>query len=83
MRISTIKKSINKIVPLIVIILLWALLSYIIDKAIIVPGPLSTFKKLISLLGEEDFFFVVLGTLRRVFVGFVISLFLAILRVTL
>lgn len=77
MRISTIKKSINKIVPLIVIILLWALLSYIIDKAIIVPGPLSTFKKLISLLGEEDFFFVVLGTLRRVLVGFVISLFLA------
>lgn len=76
MKASIIRKYIGKIVPLIAIVILWALLSYLISNPIILPGPLSTGITLIDIIRREGFILSVYLTFKRVIVGFLISLFL-------
>jgi len=48
----------------------WALLSLIVNKSVIIPSPFATVERLWELLGSGDFYLACLFSLGRVFLGF-------------
>jgi NitT/TauT family transport system permease protein len=54
-------------------VVLWFLLARVIGSVLILPGPGDVAGKLYSLLGSADFWSSVCGTLKRVFLSFLLS----------
>ena len=71
------------IISTIILIILWKLLSIVIDKSIIVPSPEETFIALIAIISDSTFLLRVYNTTIRIIVGFTISLSLGIILGTL
>lgn len=70
-RLSTISK--------LILLGLWVILSEIIDNEVIFPTLGSTLKSLIEIVKTPDFISIIASSLLRSLVGFLISLFLAVL----
>ncbi|MBZ2175281.1 ABC transporter permease subunit [Schnuerera sp. xch1] len=62
-----------------IIIGMWILLSKIIDNEVIFPTIKSTFISLIDIVKNSDFLNIIISSLLRSLIGFLISLFLAII----
>lgn len=67
------------IISKIFIIIMWVLLSRIINNEVIIPSIKSTFIIMIKIIKEPDFLNIIRATLFRTLIGFLISLFLAML----
>lgn len=78
MRNSILKDKKYSIITKLTIILIWILLSKIIGNEVIVPTIKSTLASLINIVRDESFFTIIKMTLLRSFIGFLISLLLAI-----
>ncbi|NLY76680.1 MAG: ABC transporter permease subunit [Tissierellia bacterium] len=70
-RLSTISK--------LILLGLWVILSEIIDNEVIFPTLGSTLKSLIEIVKTPDFISIIASSLLRSLIGFLISLFLAVL----
>jgi len=74
--ISKVKK--NRILPWISLIILWFVLSLVVDNDVIVPGIGLTFKNLFRIIGSKDFVITILWTFGRTIVVFLVSTLLAV-----
>lgn len=63
----------------IIIIGIWAVISRIINKEVIIPSPINVLVSLIDLIKSKYFIKIVLETLTRSFISFLISVLSAIL----
>ncbi len=72
------KKNIFRAVSLLFWILLWALLSVLIDEELFLPSPIRVCSALVSLLGEQAFWRSIAFSLSRVTAGLIISLIAAL-----
>ncbi len=79
MKTSILKNRIYSIISRILIILIWIFLSRFIDNEIIFPKIESTIISLVDIVKGPNFFNIIWYSLLRSIVGFIISLFLAIL----
>lgn len=52
----------------------WAIAAYFVDQPNFLPSPAAVFEKLGDLIRNEDFFFHAWWTVRRVFIGFTLSM---------
>ncbi len=62
---------------------IWCLAAYFVGSDLILPGPNSTIKALVKLLGTEAFYLNVLWTLIRTALGIIISFSIGILMANL
>ena len=67
------------IISKIFIIIIWILLSGFVNNEVIIPSIKSTFISMIKIIKEPDFLNIIKYTLIRTLIGFLISLFLAML----
>ncbi len=80
MRIFIIKNKKNYIIISILgLLLLWQILALLINKSIILPSPQETYKELVFIVKQPEFFITIINTLKRVILGFIISFILALL----
>lgn len=80
MKNSTTKKDgIFTLISFILIIAIWKISSLFISSEIILPSPEKTIMSLFGLLKTKDFFIIILVSLERGLIGFIISLILGIL----
>lgn len=82
MIISTIKSKFENeklylVFSIIFSIILWKILSIIVNKTIIVPSPEETFLELVKIIKNPNFKIVVFNTMRRIITGFSITLVIA------
>ena len=73
------KKTFFTILSIILFLLLWQILSAVIDSSLILPGPAKVFFNLISLLKTKAFYKNFLFSFLRVISAFSISLFAGII----
>ncbi|MGO2117898.1 MAG: ABC transporter permease [Fusobacterium sp.] len=73
------KEKLYTILSILSLIIIWKVLAVIINKSILVPSPEETFKELIYIIKSPYFIITVLGTIKRVLLGFFISFVLAII----
>lgn len=78
MKSSILKDKRYSIISMLLIILIWILLSKFIDNEVMIPTIKSTLLSLINIVRDKSFFHIIKMTLLRSFIGFIISLFLAI-----
>lgn len=71
---TTDRKNIYRAVSLLLWILLWTLLSVLIDEALFLPSPIRVCSALINLLREHTFWRSIAFSLSRVTAGLIISL---------
>jgi len=77
MRISTIKKdNLFTLISISSLIIIWKLISLIINSAIIFPSPESTIISLYNLVKTREFFLIILSSLQRGIIGFILSFIL-------
>jgi NitT/TauT family transport system permease protein len=69
----------KKILPLLFWLVIWFIVSKIINQVLYFPSPLVTIKALGELLGDKNFFLSIFSTVSRVFIGLVIANVLGIL----
>ncbi|MCQ2770500.1 MAG: ABC transporter permease subunit [Clostridia bacterium] len=62
------------IVCLVFWIALWEIIALLINKAVVLPTPKATIKRLFELFGEDKFYGAIWNSLYKIFVGFVIGL---------
>lgn len=74
----TLKDKEFSLLSKVILIGLWAILSSLIDKEVILPSIKSTFLSLIDIVKDPDFFEIIVHSLIRSVVGFTISLIIAI-----
>ena len=75
----TSNKNIAYFVGIIAFLLIWWIISLIInEKTLIFPDPFSTFKKAIEILGSSYVYKCIVHSLLRLLIGFSISLILAL-----
>lgn len=79
--ITRISKS--KILPGINLILIWLLLSIVVDNEIIIPGIGVTIENLFRIVSSDDFYLTILWTFFRSILVFVISTILSIILASL
>jgi len=80
MKNSTTKKDgIFTLISFILIIAIWKISSLFISSEIILPSPEKTIMSLFGLLKTKDFFVIILVSLERGLLGFIISLILGLL----
>ena len=83
---SIIKKYKNPIIYLITIIailLIWLLLSKIINSSLILPSPVSSAKEILHFFKDSSFYLSLLFTTLRALLAFIISLIASFLLVFL
>lgn len=73
---NNVKKIIKAVVCAAFWLGVWALLSLIVNKSVILPSPVATVKKLWELLGTGAFYLSCLSSLGRVFLGFLTGVIL-------
>ncbi len=79
MKASTIKSEKYFIfISFVILAVLWKLISFVIDSEIIFPSPESTIIRLYDLVITRDFSLILLSSLTRGLIGFIISLLLGI-----
>jgi len=69
----------KKMLPLLFWLLVWFIISRIINQVLYFPSPIVTIKALGELLGNKNFFLSIISTVSRVFIGLVIANILGIL----
>lgn len=62
----------------IILFIIWQLASMIIGSEVILPSPYLTFKGLIEVIKSNDFFKIIISTLGRTFISFILALIIAI-----
>ena len=73
-------KNIAYFIGVLLLLFLWTILSFVIDeRTLILPDPFVTIKETIMLLGKSFTYKCIASSLIRLFIGFVISLFFAII----
>ena len=77
------KYFIKPVLILLFWILVWEIISLIVNKPLLFPNPLSTVKRLCELIITKEFLVSVLFSILRTVVGIVISVFLGILMAVL
>lgn len=78
MKNSILKDKEYSLLSKVILIGLWALLSSLIDKEVILPSIKSTILSLIDIVRHPSFFSIIFHSIIRSIIGFVISLVLAI-----
>src|SRR5665647_197934 len=73
------KDGIFTLISFVLIIAIWKISSLFISSEIILPSPEKTIMSLFGLLKTKDFFIIILVSLERGLIGFIISLILGIL----
>ena len=77
MKISTTKRdSLLTLISIISLIIIWKLISLIINSAIILPSPESTAVSLCNLVRTREFFLIILSSLQRGIIGFILAFIL-------
>jgi len=77
MKISTIKRgNLVTLISISFLIIIWKLISLIINSAIIFPSPESTIISLYNLVKTREFFLIILSSLQRGIIGFILSFIL-------
>ena len=71
------------LITTITLIIVWLILSIQIDNSIILPNPIDVSKSILYLLFDKSFYIAILLTLKRVFIGLFISMFISILLANL
>lgn len=71
------KEKIYTVLSILSLLIIWKILAVVINKSIIVPSPEETFRELVSIIKSPYFIVTVLGTIKRVLLGFFISFMLA------
>jgi NitT/TauT family transport system permease protein len=66
-------------ISIIISIALWKVISMVVGKAIIIPSPEKTVLELVKIIKNPDFLIVVFHTMKRIIVGFSITLILAVI----
>ncbi|QXM06857.1 ABC transporter permease [Crassaminicella indica] len=79
MRIFTIKNKLPTILSILLLLFIWRMSSEIIASKIILPSPEATCKSLLILMKSENFFKIVLMTIKRGCIGFFLSCSLGLL----
>lgn len=67
------------IISRVLLIVLWVIMAEIIDKEVIFPTVRSTLRSLIDIINDSKFFIIMIHSLLRSLIGFLISLSLAII----
>lgn len=67
------KKSVRVIFSVLFWILIWELISLVVAKEILLPSPIKVIVRLYELLGTAEYYSALLGSVFRVFVGFVVG----------
>jgi len=77
MKISTTKRDgLLTLISIISLIIIWKLISSIINSAIIFPSPESTVISLYKLVKTREFYLIILSSLERGIIGFILSFIL-------
>lgn len=79
MKNSILKDKRYSIISILTIILIWLLVSKLVNNEVMIPSLKSTFVSLIDIVRDESFLIIIQMTLLRTFFSFLISLFLAVL----
>lgn len=77
-RFST-KSKLHPLIPTLFLLGLWTVSSFLVDNSVILPSIPETFKSLLSIIKSEGFLLVVISTLFRALVAFILSFLLSIL----
>ena len=78
MKISIIKLNKYFLYSILGILLMWMALAKIIDAEIILPSPLQTLSSFIEILRQKDFLIVIISTIKRTLIGFLMALLLGV-----
>jgi NitT/TauT family transport system permease protein len=73
------KNGLFTLASFILIAVIWKLVSLFVKSEIILPSPEKTILSLLNLLKTKDFFIIILLSIERGLVGFIISLILGLL----
>ena len=73
------KEKIYTLLSILSLLIIWKILAVIINKTILVPSPEETFHELVYIIKSPYFIVTVLGTIKRVLLGFFISFILAMI----
>ncbi|TCK92738.1 NitT/TauT family transport system permease protein [Natranaerovirga hydrolytica] len=73
-----IKEGFYTLIAVIGLIIIWKIISLIVDKEILIPSPESTYQEMIRIITAPNFLLSVWNTLRRAIIGFVIAMTLGI-----
>ena len=68
------KDFLYTILSTILLLILWKVVSAIVDKEILIPSPETTFLEVIKIMGSPNFIGAVLNTVKRALIGFIIAL---------
>ncbi|WP_242661394.1 ABC transporter permease [Alkaliphilus metalliredigens] len=68
------KELLYTALSIITLLILWKVVSVIVDKEILIPSPEKTFIEIISIIRAPYFIVAVMNTLKRALIGFVIAL---------
>ena len=73
------KDGIFTLISFVLIFAIWKIVSFFINSGIILPSPEDTIISLFGLLKTKDFFVIILLSIERGLIGFIISLFLGLI----
>jgi len=73
-----VNKYFKKILPLVFWLLVWVIVSKVINQVLYFPSPLVTIKALAKLMTNKNFAISIISTVSRVFIGLAIANFLGI-----
>lgn len=73
---KTINEFIKKIIVLLFWILIWQLIYICVNQHIIIPSPLSVFKRLTELIATPSFFKIIIMSMFRIILGFLTGIFI-------
>lgn len=79
MKISISQNRLYTVISIVFIIVLWKFLSIWVDNSIMIPTPKSTVMEFIKIIRSQNFIIIVLSTLVRVMIGFLISFISALI----
>jgi NitT/TauT family transport system permease protein len=80
MKISIIKKDrLYTVLSFALLLVIWKIISVIVNSAIIIPSPEITLVSLFNLIKTRDFFIIILFSLERGLIGFALSFVLGLL----
>jgi len=76
MKVSTITNNLSRIIGIAIWFIIWHMAAKTVDNIYILPSPLLTLETLLELIQTESFSDHVLASLKRVLLGFSVSVFL-------
>lgn len=61
------------LLSIVIILILWKVISFIVNRSIKIPSPEETFKALITIITGKYFLLQMVASLRRILIGFLVS----------